>query len=167
MLTNYDFRDMSKVLRMVRYDVTAPENPDVLSRILPTVSADPTDVDGNTIRAAVSSVGSLDKEKWAFAFHNNFYVDLQPIKNGNVYVILRKCLTTLIALLESENHENAKDLSDAIHVLPSMIADNYRFEIPGGFWRVYIKQYRKKWDSRFLYDEQKAYKKYLGKAYIN
>jgi len=56
--------------------------------------------------------------------------------------------------MQNKNLEKSYDLVDCFHSLPIIIADN-NFKVPRSYWKNFIYSYRKKWDKKFLKNEQK------------
>lgn len=158
MLTRNDLYDMTYVLICVRNHIECEMNVKVLQQIENVINnLYVCDSPDNRIRRALAEL-NLQEKKWEFVYHENFYVQRQFLKNGEIYAILKKMCNCLIQLLEKKQYVQAYDLADAFHCLPDVIA-NSSFTIPKSYWKIYIYAYRKKWAPKFLFEEEKKIKK--------
>lgn len=112
----------------------------------------------NQFRNALKGIDGLDKEKWNFVFQENLYVYNAILHDDNTYVILSKICEKLRNTLLQNEFEEAEDLTNAVHCLPDIIAENH-LTITASYWKSHIKCYRDKWDKEFLRNEEKLYKK--------
>ena len=157
MVSKNDLYDISFALIMIRGNICKETNIAVLSQIVKVLETE-TYTEDNQIRKAILSVDNLEKECWGFAQHNNVYVHHQLLNNADVYNLLVKLLRSLICELNQNAFEKAYDLVDSFHCLPEIIANN-NFEIPKSFWKIFVRDYRKKWEKDFLRKEQRTLNK--------
>lgn len=169
MITKNDLYDITFSLMIIRYRVSEQTNIGVLYQMIKVLETDaePANkraedewIEDNQIRKAISTVEGLDKEFWSFVYHNNVYVNQQILKNPYIYDLLINILRELLYVIKNEEFKKAFDLADNVHCLPELIADN-NFTVPKRFWKIFVKNYRKKWDKKFLRKEQKRKKKYM------
>ena len=157
MITKYDLYDMSYALTLIRNHICEESNKKILFQMI-TVLKSKDDIAENQIRKALSSIKELNREQWSFVYYNNVYVNHQILKNPDVYILLENVLQNLIYTLDQGTFDKAYDLVDCFHCLPDIIADN-NCMLPKSFWRRLV-EYRVKWDSDFLKNEQKAFKRH-------
>lgn len=158
MINKNDLYDITFALIIVRNGICEKTNVSVLAQIIEVLRAE-SNTEDNQIRKALASVEGIERDSWSFAFHNNVYVTHQLLKNKDIYSLLIKLLQGLIRELNNNEFEKAYDLIDSFHCLPEIIADN-NFTIPKSFWKTFVKDYRRKWDSGFLRAEQRNTKRY-------
>ena len=153
MINKYDLYDISFALVTIRNDIREKSNTEILTQIIDVLQENNCYED-NQIRRAISTISTLDREKWFFVYHNNLYVNHLLLKNDSIYELLIASFQHLANMLTHNQFEQAYDLIDCIHCLPEIIADNH-FTIPRAFWKHYVTHYRKKWDKSFLKKYQK------------
>lgn len=157
MISRNDLYDITAAFIIVRSDIKHELNSAVLDEIVKVLGVEDQKFEDNQIRKAIASIDELDREKWFYAYNNNFYVNHMILDDRRVYRILIKLCILLRQLLELREYEKAYDLLDSFHCLPDIIADN-NFSITKSYWRTYVKNYRNKWDKNFLKKEQKDFK---------
>ena len=148
MIDRYDLYDMTAVLVNLRSDIANPQNVLIISKVIEALNTyEP--YEECVIRKKLATIDKLDNNRWYFVFHNNVYVNHQILKIDYVYELLIYIHTELLRIIKSGEFDRAYDLADAIHSLPTILADN-NFIIPKSFWYNYIHPYRHKWDRSFL-----------------
>ena len=70
--------------------------------------------------------------------------------------MLNKVLNDVVELLKLNAFEQAYDLIDAFHCLPSIFIA-HRFDIPENYWKIYVEPYSIRWDPTFLILVKKMY----------
>ena len=148
-----DLFDISAVFTIIRSNIRYERNIDIITNISYVIS-DRNFYEQNIIRKAISKIKDLDKERWNFVYHENLYMYDAVLKDENIIDILIKICKELIYQLNTEKLEMADDLVDAVHCLPTIIAEN-KFKIPKSYWKSHMKFYRLKWDKTFLLKEQR------------
>lgn len=143
MITQNELYDLSFILVLIRSDITNPNNVIVLDLIISLLKDESKLIENNQLRKTLYPLTQLS-EKWEFVKHENYYVRTLIFKDLTVQKEVLKNLTDLKLLLQSEKFEQAYDLVDALHDLPTMIADN-KGVIPKNYWKLYIQPYCKKW----------------------
>ena len=63
--------------------------------------------------------------------------------------LLIKVLDDVVELLKNDSYEQAYDLVDAFHCLPSIFMA-HGYVIPEDYWKLYVEPYSIKWDSTYL-----------------
>lgn len=156
MICQYDLYDISFALTLIRSDIENEINEKILSKIILVLDEKMVETifEENQIRKSVAEVIDLDEERWKWVYCNNLYVNIRLIKDKQIYRLLKKTCSQLHCEINRKNYEKSFDLVDCIHCLPNIIADN-NFTVPKKYWKIYVKPYRKKWDSFFLKEEQK------------
>jgi hypothetical protein len=159
LICNYDLYDITAILVQIRYEPKYPLNKQIIDNVVQVLVTPDKDNNFvcNKIRAAVSKIVDLDKEKWWIMYNENVYVHISIIKDRRVYDVLIKALNALGTIIQGGNEIQIDDLVDAIHCLPDIIAEN-RFSITKSYWKTHIKPYRDKWDGDFLKAEQRRWK---------
>ena len=155
-ICDHDLFDISAVLVRIRYAPLDSFNEIIMNKILKILSTPDSDnsFNFNKIRIALSEIPYIDKGKWEFVFHNNFYVHTNILKDENIYRLLITICTEIINVIKKGNQTQIDNLVDAVHCLPDILAEN-RFLIPKSYWKSHIQYYRDKWDKNFLKIEQK------------
>ncbi len=151
MIDRKDLYDIHYALVLIRSDICNPINTKVLFQIINVLEARD-NAEDNQIRRGISSIEGIDDERWGFAFHYNYYVIHQVLKNENVYILLITLLQQLSAVLEQGEYDKAYDLVDSFHCLPQLLAEN-NFMIPKSFWKRFYKNYRKMFERDLLQDK--------------
>ena len=152
MINKYDLYDMSAALTNIRSDIQSDINTELLKAMIDVLNG--SECEDNQIRKVLSTVKGIKEDKWYYVFVQNVYVNHSYLKDPNIYDILKKVMLNLQKLLLEKSYDRAYDLTDSIHCLPDIIADN-NFIIPASYWKNYIRIYRMKWDKSFLRLEQK------------
>ena len=156
MLSNYDLYDISATFMRLRKDIQCEANVAIIEAILPKIQFDKQYNDDNQIRQAIASVQGLDRDLWYFVYYNNVYVHRRILKDEYIYTILLVVCERIHKLLICKQFNQAYDIVDAVHCLPDIIAEN-NFSVTKSYWMHHLKQYRHKWDNKFLVNEQKLY----------
>ena len=143
MITQNELYDLSFVISLIRSEIDNPNNVIVLKNILLLLENTKELTGNNQIRKQLSQISQLN-EKWEFIRHENYYVRTLIFKNEKVHNELLKNLTDLYFLLKSKKFQQAYDLSDALHMLPEVIADN-KGRIPNSYYKAFKNSYKKKW----------------------
>ena len=149
-----DLHDISAAFTRIRSDIEYEKNIAILQSMTEVLAINDA-YETNQIRNAIAKLPDLDREKWRYVFHQNLYVYDAILKDPALINLLLSACNGLISALHSKNFELAYDLTDAIHCLPSIIAEN-KFVVPKSYWKTHIQVYRNKWDKNFLIAEQKA-----------
>ncbi len=158
MISKNDLYDISAAFIQIRKNIRCNENVLVISAIRQVLTNTFDYTEDNQIRKALSTIERLDKIRWQYVYHNNYYVNYQFLKNKYTYDLLSSICFLLENLLIQNNFEQAEDLVDCVHCLPNILADNH-FTIPKSFWKTHVKTYRKKWDKTFLRSEERDYRR--------
>lgn len=77
-------------------------------------------------------------------------------KKNALCQLLNKVLNDVVELLKLNAFEQAYDLIDAFHCLPSIFIA-HRFDIPENYWKIYVEPYSIRWDPTFLILVKKMY----------
>lgn len=158
MITQYDLYDITFALIEIRNNIDYELNADILSKIVWVLECQEAVFDDNSVRRAIATIESLDRNRWNCMYHNNVYVNHRLLKKQDIYRLLIRVCEELKHLLENNNFKKAYDLADCIHCLPEIIADNC-FVIPKSYWKIYVRPYRVMWDKTFLDEEEKLCKR--------
>jgi hypothetical protein len=163
MLSINDLYDISAVFTRMRFEIRYDKNIDILQRMIKVMQINDFYED-NQIRNAIAEILDLDREKYPFVYHQNYYVHHSFLKNPILINLMIKICNELISAIASEQFEKAEDLADTVHCLPDIIAEN-RFTITKSYWKSHMRQYRQKWDKEFLKKEQYMLRSYNNRAY--
>lgn len=152
LLTNYDFHDIYRALTMFRLKPLYGHNHEIAKQIKNIIDTPQTDdfVDVNVIRRALSNIASITEiQEWRWVTNENLQADgVKTVHNQAAYRILSESFDELLLCLKEQNEEQIYDLSDALHNVPCILADNNKnFEDKIA---VEISVYRKKWNFSFL-----------------
>lgn len=149
MITQNELIDLSFVLSLIRNDIENSTNIMILDTLVYLLQ-DPNEIiQDNQIRQALASISGLNKE-WNFIYYENYYVRTVIIKNANIQNKIKLSLLNLKLLLQSNNFEQGYDLADALHVLPTIIAEN-NGDLPYRAKKIFIKPYEKKWKVKLMF----------------
>ena len=154
MISQNDLYDMSYALILIRGDIDNKLNIEILTKMKDVLNYKNKEFEDNQIRIALASISGLNYEKWRFVYHNNLYVSHRILQNEKIYDLLIKFIQEIVFAMQNKNLERSYNLVDCFHSLPIIIADN-NFKVPRSYWKNFIYSYRKKWDKKFLKNEQK------------
>ena len=157
MLFKNDLYDISAAFVNIRSEPNNVLNAEIALKLFEVISDPEPPKDENGVRLALSTIEGLDKSRWYFVFHSNYYVNHSLLKDKNIYLMLIDILDELQNAVSNNNSIQTCDLMDAVHGLPQAIADNY-FKVPSKYWKTYIRPYRKKWNETFLVGHEKTCK---------
>lgn len=143
MITQNELYDLSFSLMLIRSEINNPNNVIVLDSIISLLKDSSKLIENNQIRKTLCSISQLN-EKWEFVKHENYYVRTLIYKDKDFQDELLNNLNDLKLLLQAEKFEQAYDLVDALHALPTIIADNNGI-IPKNYRKTFSQPYRKKW----------------------
>jgi hypothetical protein len=163
MLSANDLYDMSAVLTRMRFEIRYAKNIAILERIIRVLQISDFYED-NQIRNAIAEIPELDREKYPFIYHQNYYVHHSFLKNPILINLMIKICNKLISAIASEKFEKAEDLADTVHCLPDIIAEN-RLTITKSYWKNHVRHYRQRWDRKFLKREEHMLRSYSNRAY--
>lgn len=155
-LTNYDFYDIYWCIVLLRSEfqngINRDYNHNVIKAIKNTIEAGQKNeiVEINSIRSVLSEIEELhNTDKWNWIHTKNVYTyGVRFIKDDLSYQILSACLDELLCCLTAPNTEQLCDLTDALHNVPIILADQKK-HIKKRITRE-ISYYRKKWNKTFL-----------------
>ncbi|MHB1453783.1 MAG: hypothetical protein ACYCYM_07515 [Saccharofermentanales bacterium] len=160
-----DLHDMSAIFTGIREDIKNDKNEIIIQKIIQVLFMKDT-YEYNQLRNTLKDIDGLDKEKWNFVFHENLYVYNAILHDDNIYVILTKICEKLRNAILQNKFDEAEDLTNAVHCLPDIIAENH-LTITANYWNSHMKYYRDKWDKDFLKNEEKSYNKRFKHKWIN
>ena len=153
LMKNFDFYDIYAVLIEFRFAPSYKHNRVIAGKIkglLDAVQKNNT-VEANIIRSSLATTPDIDRERYGWAFTNNVYTyGHKIIKEELPYKLLSAGFTELIKCLDEDNEEKFRDLADALHNIPIILAEgtkNFRKSI-----KTEISAYRQKWNKNFLKD---------------
>ena len=141
-ITQYELYDLAEVLKIIRFDISAKYNVEVLQKIITCLEKE--QIYDNCIRKELSSINSINKKYYEFCYHNNYYVNIKIYKNPESIKELITYIKILISILLEHSYERAADMAHAIHCLPEIMVF-HNGKIPKTFYKSYIKPYEKKW----------------------
>lgn len=162
MLNLYDLYDLHAILVRIRFSPDDTLNYDIIRSVI-TVLIDNNknfdNCDSNQFRHAIQSLTELEhNDLYDFVYVENkySYFPLPPLKDKRIYEVLIRSCEELLYAIEKNRREQILELSDCLHNLPVYLVEN-KFTIPKHYWKNEIKQYRKKWNNRFLVTEQQTF----------
>ena len=126
LLNEYDLFDMYATLVAIRFKPDAPCHAQVIRCIENILSAPQTTnyVESNRIREALRHIDGLDAELFSWVYVDNVYTYMHRLeKNIFYYTFLSRAFEKLHQYAERKNSERLKDLADALHNIPILIAD--------------------------------------------
>ena len=154
MIGQNDLYDIAAVFKQIRENVQYSKNIIILQKIIDVLKIQGA-YEANQIRSTISEIPDLDQDKWYFVFYKNLYVHDMILKDSRIVNLLKKICEDLIIAITSHEYEYARDLTDTIHCLPEIIAENH-LTIPKSYWKSHIQFFRDKWDKNYLRSEQRA-----------
>ena len=152
----YDLHDLCRVFSDMRCEPDYKHNEEMMYRIIKVLkNRDPRSCEYNSIRAALSSIPSLDTERYNYVFVKNIYTYCYGIlKDERIFALLIEACEGLLDAIKEKNIEKVYDLADCLHNLPTHISekliDRKKPWVPEYFRKIEVKIYRKKWDKNFL-----------------
>ena len=156
MLNIYDLYDLHAILINIRQWPKYDLNGEVIHKTIKVLKNWQNNNEINQIRTELQSITNLDVEIYKFVFVNNLYSYFPAfLKNNNIYMMLTEALEYLLKVIKDKNQEKIIDLTDCLHNLPIIIAENH-FVVPKEYWDREVKYYRGKWDKDFLIKVQKV-----------
>ncbi len=154
MITDNDLYDLSAVFINIRRYIKFEHNIEILNAVSKLLDINNLDCTENQLRKSLAKIQGLNEECWSFIKHDNVYVYRRYIKNPALKTTLLSCVKELTNVLNDRNYDKAYDLVDCIHCLPNIISE-CDLSITKSYWRINLRNYRRKWDKNFLKIEQK------------
>lgn len=141
-ISQYELYDLAEVLSVIRGCIQDPLNMLIIDKL--TECLEQEHIYDNAIRKSLSRIKDIDRSRFEFCFHYNYYVNLKLYQDVNATEKLKEYLKDLKNLIELKSYEQAEEFADAIHCLPEII-DNNHGVIPKDYYKYYIRPYEKKW----------------------
>ena len=149
MIYDFDLFDISATFLKIREDITYSLNVEILCKIIKTLENDNSNnIMDNKIRSSLASIENIDREKWEFVFHNNFYVNFLIIKDGKIKKILIRFCQILKQCIKEKHFDKAIAFADTIHEMPNAFAQSL-LPLREKYLKHCFKMYQKKWDKGF------------------
>lgn len=150
MLNYFDLYDLHEIFTNVRNDPYCTLNEKIMSKTLQVLKDRNYNFEVNQFRSALCTLDLSSHPEYSFVFTQNIYPHIPYlIKEYKIYRLLEEACEELLNVVKSGNHDQIRDLSEALHNLPLILAEN-GLSIPKTFWDYDIQRYRKKWDKMFL-----------------
>ncbi len=151
LLLNFDFYDIYAVLISFRANPLDSHNVTITKTLKSLIETPQNDniISDNIIRGALAELKDIDRDHYKWVFTKNIYTyGHKIIKEEIAYQILVVGFSELLKCLDNENFDQFKDLADALHNVPIILAEHTKH-----VRRLIEKEvswYRKKWDKNFL-----------------
>lgn len=151
LMLNFDFYDIYAVLILFRAVPLHSQNVIITKTLKTLIEAPQNDntMGDNIVRSALAELEDIDRDHYNWVFAKNIYTyGHKIIKEETAYQILAVGFSELLKCLDNENFDQFKDLADALHNVPIILAEQTK--CVKRLIKKEISWYRKKWDKNFL-----------------